>query len=68
MRDGKMQWKGRVLRVNSDNKGMQLLFGKKVVFRKWILVVSVVSRLVAILFSVQNVRGGVIVVLMCLDR
>ena len=30
--------------------------------------VSVVSRLVVILFSVQNVRGGVIVVLMCLDR
>ena len=29
MRDGKMQWKGRVLRVNSDIKGMQLLFGKK---------------------------------------
>ena len=29
MRDGKIQWKGRVLRVNSDNKGMQLLFGKK---------------------------------------
>ena len=28
-RDGKMQWKGRVLRVNSDNKGMQLLFEKK---------------------------------------
>ena len=38
-------------------------------FQKWILVVSVVSRLVVILFSVENVRGGVtVVVLMCLGR
>ena len=31
--------------------------------------VSVVSRLVVTLFSVQNVRGGfIVVVLMCLER
>ena len=36
-------------------------------FRGWILVVSVVNRLVVILFSVRNVTGGfVVVVLMCL--
>ena len=36
-------------------------------FRKWILVVSVVSGLVVILFNVGNVRGGLIIVaLMCL--
>ena len=36
-------------------------------FRKWIIVVSVVSRLAVILLSVWNVRGGFIaVVLMCL--
>ena len=38
-------------------------------FRRWILVVSVVSRLVVILFSVRNVRGGFIAaVLMCLGK
>ena len=43
--------------------------GRKVVFRKWILVVSVVSGLVVILFSVRNVRGRLmVVVLMCLGR
>ena len=43
--------------------------GRKVVFLKWILVVSVVIWLVSILFSVQNVRGGfTVVVLMCLGR
>ena len=63
-----MQWKGSVLRMNSDNRVCNYYLGRKVVFRKWILVVSVVSWLVVILFSVQNVRGGVIVVLMCLDR
>ena len=43
--------------------------GRKVVFRKWILVVSVVSGLVVILFSVRNVRGRlIVVVLMCLGR
>ena len=37
--------------------------------RKWIPAVSVVSRLVVVLFSVRNVRGGFIVVaLMCLAR
>ena len=34
--------------------------GRKVVFRKLILVVSVVSGLVVILFNVRNVRGGFI--------
>ena len=38
-------------------------------FQKSILVVPVVSRLVVILFSVGNVRGGfIIVVLICLGR
>ena len=65
------RWKnaveGKGLRVNVDKtKGMQLLFGKKVVFRKRIPVVSLVSRLVVILlFCVQNVRSGLIV---CLGR
>ena len=36
--------------------------GIKVVFGRWILVVSVVNGLVAILLSVQNVTGGSIVV------
>ena len=48
------RWKnaveGKDLRVNiNKTKGMQLLFGKKVSFQKWILVVSVVSGLVVIL-------------------
>ena len=34
--------------------------GRKVVFRKLILVLSVVSGLVVILFNVRNVRGGFI--------
>ena len=43
--------------------------GRKVVFGKWILVVSMVSRLVVILFSVQNVRDVfIVVVLMCIRR
>ena len=43
--------------------------GKKVVFQKKILVVSLVSGLVVILSIVQNVRGGfTVVVLMCLGR
>ena len=68
------RWKnaveGKGLRVNVDKtKGIQLLFGKKAVFQRWILVVSVVNRLVIILFSVRNVRGGfIVVVLMCLRR
>ena len=40
--------------------------GRKVVFRKWIFVVSVLSGLVVILFSVRNVRGGFIVVVLSL--
>ena len=36
--------------------------GRKVVFRKLILVVPVVSGLVVILFNVRNVRGGFILV------
>ena len=43
--------------------------GRKVVFWKWVLVVSLVSGLVIILFSVRNVKGGfIVVVLMCLGR
>ena len=43
--------------------------GRKVVFGKWILGVSMVSRLVVILFSVQNVRDVfIVVVLMCVCR
>ena len=72
--DRNRRWKNAVerksLRVNVDKtKGTQLLFRKKIVFRKWILVVSVVNGLVVILFSVQNARSGfIIVVLMCLSR
>ena len=67
------RWKnaveGKGLRVNvGKTKGIQLLFGKKVVFRRWILVVSVMNGLIVILFSVRNVRGGFVVVLMCLGR
>ena len=40
---------------------------RKVVFRRWFLVVSVVSALAVILFSVQSVRGRyIVVVLVCL--
>ena len=40
--------------------------GRKEVFSKWILVVTVVSGLTVILFSVTNIRGGFfVVVLMC---
>ena len=43
--------------------------GRKVVFRRWILVVSVVNGLVVIQLSVRNVRGGfIVVVLMYLGR
>ena len=68
------RWKnaveGKGMRVNVDKtKGMQFSFGKKVVFRRWILVVSVVNELVVILFSVQNVRGWfIVIVLICLGR
>ena len=66
------RWKNEVerkcLRMNQDKtKGMQLLLGTKIVFRKKIHVVSLVSGLFVILFSVPNVRGGFIVIfLMCL--
>ena len=47
---------GKGLRVSvGKTEGMQLLFGKKVVFRRWIPVVSVVNGLVVILFSAGNV-------------
>ena len=54
------RWKnaveGKGLRVSvGKTEGMQLLFGKKVVFRRWIPVVSVVNGLVVILFSAGNV-------------
>ena len=67
------RWKnaveGKGLRVHVDKtKGVQFL-GRKVVFRRWILVVSVVNGLLVILFGVRNVRGGfIVVVLMCLGR
>ena len=70
--DRYVRWKNVVeekgLRVNvNKTKVMQLLFGK-VVFPKWILVVSVVSGLVVILLDVRNGRSGFIVVfLTCLD-
>ena len=49
---------GKGLKVNVDKtKCMQLLLRRKVVFRKWILVVSVMSGLVVILFSVRTIRG-----------
>ena len=66
------RWKneveGKCLRMNQDKtQGMQLLLGTKIVFRKKIHVVSLVSGLFVILFSVPNVRGGFIVIfLMCL--
>ena len=68
------RWKnvveGKGLRVNVDKtKGSSYYLGRKVLFQKWILVVSVVSWLVVILFSVRNIKDGFIVVpLMCLGR
>ena len=61
---------GKGLRLNVNPKKVcSYYFGREVVFQKWILVVSVVSRLIEILFSVRNVRGGfIIIVLMCLSR
>ena len=67
------RWKntveGKSLMVNVDKtKGMQYYLGRKVVFQKWIFMVSV-SGLVIVLFSVRNVRGGFfVVVLLCLGR
>ena len=49
---------GKGLKVNVDKtKCMQLLLRRKAVFRKWILVVFVMSGLVVILFSVRTIRG-----------
>ena len=68
------RWKntveGKGLRVNVDKKKVSCYYlGRKVVFRKWILVASVVRGLVVILFSVRNVRRGfIVVVLMCLGK
>ena len=67
-RENAVEGKGLRLNVN-PKKVCSYYFGREVVFQKWILVVSVVSRLVEILFSVRNVRGGfIIIVLMCLSR
>ena len=56
--------------VNVDKqKVCSYYLGREVVFQNWILLVSVVSGLVVTRFSVQNVRGGfIVVVLMCLGR
>ena len=67
------RWKniveGKSLMVNVDKtKCMQYYLGRKVVFQKWIFMVSV-SGLVIVLFSVRNVRRGFfVVVLLCLGR
>ena len=46
------------LRVNVDKiKVGSCYLGRKIVFRKWIFLVSVVNGLVVILFSVRIVRG-----------
>ena len=37
-------------------------------FWRWILVVSVVNKLAVILFSVQNVSSGFIIIVVCLSR
>ena len=56
---------GKSLRVNVyKTKGMQISLGRKVVFQRWILVVSVVNGLVVILFSVRSVSGGFIVIVL----
>ena len=70
MGDGKMQWKNRIWEWMSIKIYIYNYYlGRKVVFGKWILVVSMVSRLVVILFSVQNVRDVfIVVVLMCVCR
>ena len=59
--------KGKYIRVKT--KGMSYDLGRKVVFQRWIFMLPVVSRLVVILFSLRNVRGGFIaVILMCLGK
>ena len=65
------RWKnaveGKDLRVKPKVSNYYL--GRKLMLRMGILVLSVVSGLVAMLFIVRNVRGGFMVgVLMCLRR
>ena len=68
MEDGKIQAKGKGLRVNVDKtKGMQLLFGKKSSILK-VDPCVICRKLVVTLFNVRNGRGGFIVVLICLGR
>ena len=61
---------GKGLRGNPDKaKVCSYYFERKVMFWKWIFVVSVVRGLIVILFIIRNIRGGFIfVVLMCLGR
>ena len=67
------RWKnaleGKGLRVNVDKtKGMQLIFGEKSSVSK-VDPSGVCGEWIVILFSLRNLRGGVImVVLMCLGR
>ena len=69
MEVGKMQWKERVQGQMLVQQNICSYLGRQVVFQKWILAVFVVSQLVVILFSIQNIRGVFIfVVLMCLGR
>ena len=56
---------GKGLRVNVKEKGSSYYLGRKVVFRKWILVVTVVRGLVVILFSLRNVRSGLSLLFWC---
>ena len=69
MEDGKIQAKGKGLRVNVDKtKGMQLLFGKKSSILK-VDPCVICRKLVVTLFNVRNGRGGfIVVVLICLGR
>ena len=69
MEDGKIQVKGKGLRVNVDKtKGMQLLFGKKSSILK-VDPCVICRKLVVTLFNVRNCKGGfIVVVLMCLGR
>ena len=59
--------KGKYIRVKT--KGMSYDLERKVVFRRRIFMLPVVSGLVVILFSLRNVRGGfIVVILMCLGK
>ena len=61
----KMQYKEQY----AEQKVCSYYLGRKVVFHRWILVVSVVNELVEILISVQNVKSGfTVVALLCLGR